>query len=63
MDLNKTEIIGRLTQDAVLEYTAGGSAVAKFSIAFVIFAIDMNHFGYSIFLLLNTRHRNFIVCL
>ena len=33
MDLNKTEIIGRLTQDAVLEYTAGGSAVAKFSIA------------------------------
>ena len=33
MDLNKAEIIGRLTQDAVLEYTAGGSAIAKFSIA------------------------------
>ena len=33
MDLNKTEIIGRLTQDAVLEYMSGGTAVVKFSIA------------------------------
>ncbi len=33
MDLNKTVLIGRLTQDSVLEYTSGGSAIAKFSIA------------------------------
>ncbi|MBR5007838.1 MAG: single-stranded DNA-binding protein [Methanocorpusculum sp.] len=33
MDLNKTLIIGRLTADSVLEYTTGGSAIAKFSIA------------------------------
>ena len=34
MDLNKTEVIGRLTGDMVLEYTAGsGAAIGKFSIA------------------------------
>lgn len=34
MDLNKTNIIGRLTQDASLEYAAGsGAAILKFSIA------------------------------
>lgn len=33
MDLNKTLIIGRLTADSALEYSTGGSAIAKFSIA------------------------------
>ena len=34
MDLNKTDVIGRLTGDMVLEYTAGsGVAIGKFSIA------------------------------
>ena len=33
MDLNKTHVIGRLTGDLVLDYTAGGSAIGKFSIA------------------------------
>lgn len=33
MDLNKAEIIGRLTADSAIEYTSGGAAIAKFSIA------------------------------
>ena len=32
-DLNHVTIIGRLTRDAELKYTAGGQAVCKFSIA------------------------------
>ena len=32
-DLNHVVLIGRLTRDAELKYTAGGTAVAKFSIA------------------------------
>ncbi|MDR0554129.1 MAG: single-stranded DNA-binding protein [Treponema sp.] len=32
-DLNHVAIIGRLTRDAELKYTAGGQAVCKFSIA------------------------------
>lgn len=33
MDLNKLQIIGRLTQDAALNYTPSGTAAANFSIA------------------------------
>lgn len=33
MDMNRVMIIGRLTQDAVLNYTAGGAAIMNFSIA------------------------------
>ena len=33
MDLNKTLVIGRLTQDMALEYTTNGAAIGKFSIA------------------------------
>ena len=33
MDLNKTILIGRLTKDAELTYTAGGVAIANLSIA------------------------------
>jgi single-strand DNA-binding protein len=33
MDINKAVLIGRLTRDAELKYTAGGTAVTKFSIA------------------------------
>ncbi|MDR3145485.1 MAG: single-stranded DNA-binding protein [Treponema sp.] len=32
-DLNNVALIGRLTRDAELKYTAGGQAVCKFSIA------------------------------
>jgi single-strand DNA-binding protein len=32
-DLNNLNIIGRLTRDAELKYTANGTAVSKFSIA------------------------------
>lgn len=32
-DLNSVALIGRLTRDAELKYTAGGQAVCKFSIA------------------------------
>ena len=32
-DLNHIDLIGRLTRDATLTYTAGGTAVCKFSIA------------------------------
>jgi single-strand DNA-binding protein len=32
-DLNQVVLIGRLTRDAELKYTAGGQAVCKFSIA------------------------------
>lgn len=32
-NINRVVEIGRLTQDATLEYTPGGAAVAKFSIA------------------------------
>jgi single-strand DNA-binding protein len=32
-DLNRVVLIGRLTRDAELKYTAGGQAVCKFSIA------------------------------
>ena len=32
-DLNHVSLIGRLTRDAELKYTAGGQAVCKFSIA------------------------------
>ena len=33
MDINRVVMIGRLTRDAELKYTASGHAVAKFSIA------------------------------
>lgn len=33
MDVNKVIMIGRLTHDAALTYTAGGSAIINFSIA------------------------------
>lgn len=33
MDLNHTDIIGRLTADSVLNYTGAGSGIANFSIA------------------------------
>jgi len=33
MDINHVTIIGRLTRDAELKFTAGGQAVSKFSIA------------------------------
>jgi single-strand DNA-binding protein len=33
VDLNRVVLIGRLTRDAELKYTAGGQAVCKFSIA------------------------------
>ncbi|HUZ16876.1 MAG TPA: single-stranded DNA-binding protein [Spirochaetia bacterium] len=32
-DINRVIILGRLTRDAELKYTSGGSAVSKFSIA------------------------------
>jgi single-strand DNA-binding protein len=32
-DLNRVTLVGRLTKDAVLSYTTGGTAVCKFSIA------------------------------
>ena len=32
-DLNQIMIIGRLTRDAELKYTAGGLAISNFSIA------------------------------
>jgi single-strand DNA-binding protein len=32
-DLNRVTLIGRLTRDAELKYTSGGTAVCKFSIA------------------------------
>lgn len=31
--LNEVKLVGRLTKDVELQYTAGGSAVAKFSLA------------------------------
>lgn len=32
-DLNHVNLIGRLTRDAILSYTAGGTAVCKFALA------------------------------
>ena len=32
-DINSVTIVGRLTRDAELKYTNGGSAVTKFSLA------------------------------
>ncbi|MDR2767417.1 MAG: single-stranded DNA-binding protein, partial [Treponema sp.] len=33
MDINRVILVGRLTRDAELKYTAGGQAVCKFSVA------------------------------
>jgi single-strand DNA-binding protein len=33
MDINRVVLVGRLTRDAELKYTAGGQAVCKFSVA------------------------------
>ena len=32
-DINNVVLVGRLTRDAELKYTAGGQAVCKFSVA------------------------------
>lgn len=32
-DINKVVLVGRLTRDAELKYTAGGQAICKFSVA------------------------------